>query len=79
MRQILPLINIKKIGTTINHSCKKQSRDFFFTKRITGQILSIDKYQENTRQIFVNNSFKKKETNICNWCIKKVRDMYFSL
>ena len=36
-----------------------------------GQILAIDKYQENTRKIFINNKFKKKETNICNWCIKK--------
>jgi len=39
---------------------------FFFTKTITGQILVIDKYQENTRQIFINDTFKKKETNICN-------------
>jgi len=33
-----------KNGTTINHSRKKKSRDkyfFFFTKRITGQILSL--------------------------------------
>jgi len=34
-----------------------------------GQILVIDKDQENTKQIFINNTFKKNKTNFCNWCI----------
>jgi len=33
-------------------------------KKITGQILVIDKDQENTKQIFINNTFKKKEDKI---------------
>jgi len=49
----LPLINIKKMRQLlITHAKKKKSRDkFFFTKIITGQILVIEQYQENTRQI----------------------------
>jgi len=64
----------------INHSCNKNitGQILFFTKKITEQILVINKYQENTRQIFINNTFNKKETNICNWCIKKVRDRYLA-
>jgi len=57
---------------------KNHGTNDFFTKIITGQILFIDKYQENIRQIFINNTFKKKEKNICTWCIKKVRDRYLS-
>ena len=69
----MSLINIKKIGQLLISQAKKQhgTNIIFVTKTITGQILVIDKYQENTRQIFINNKFKKKETNICNWCIKK--------
>jgi len=37
--------------------------------KITGQILFIDKDQENTKQKFINNTFNKKKTNFCNWCI----------
>jgi len=32
---------------------QKQPRDIFFLVAVTGQILVFDKYQENTRQIFV--------------------------
>jgi len=62
----------------ITHAKKNHRTIFFFTKTITGQILVINKYQENIRQIFINNTFKKKETNICNWCIKKIRDRYLT-
>jgi len=58
---------------------KKITGNFlFFTETITGQIFVIDKYQENSRKIFIIKTFKKKETYICNWCIKNVRDKYLA-